>query len=53
MPGIYRENLIIVRAGLKIQPEGGMGKKNLEDKVILMPTTGPAIFINIPKEDRC
>ena len=53
MPGVYRENLVILKSGLKIQPEGGIGKKKDEDKVIIMPITGPAIFIDIPPEERC
>jgi hypothetical protein len=42
-----------MKSGLKIQSEGGRGKKNQDEDVIIMPMTGPCIFIDIPPEERC
>ena len=53
VPGIYQETLVIMKSGLKIQSEGGRGKKNQDEDVIIMPMTGPCIFIDIPPEERC
>ena len=51
-PGLYMENLIIMKPGLKIKQKD-FGKANPNEVVILLADTGPAIFIDIPKDERC
>jgi len=51
-PGLYMENLIIMKPGLKIKQKD-KGKANPNEVVILLADTGPAIFIDIPKDERC
>ena len=52
VPGLYEENIVIRKNGLKLQPDE-RGKKSNDDDVIIMAVTGPAILVDIKPDELC